>query len=290
MIKSPLPHPLIKQIQRDVISQRLYSDLIMIHEALIEKIDEIKNDIENKVGPRGPKGDEPSDDRIISLFTPYIPDIVDHIKSLIPELKDGHTPTNDELLVLIQPLVDELDKKFQKRLEKIYNHIPVKGIDVLNEKDLEEISAYTLKKIKPSVTDPTKILDDIMKLPQGKKIKTAHVDGLDQTISAIQHQLGKGYLHGSGVSSISAGTGITLSTSSDGGYTISASATTAGYQTATGTVDGVNKTFVFVVAPNVVVVDGQTLRKTQADGSANWTGTTSITLTVAPTYEVYGVA
>jgi len=223
MIKSPLPHPLIKQLQRDVISQRLYSDLIMIHEALIEKIEEIKKDIESKVGPRGPKGDEPSDERIISLFSPYIPDIVNHIKSLIPELKDGHTPTDKELLKLIEPVVKEQEKILESKLAELAKKIPVKGLDLLNEEDYEQISKFTLSKIKPSEIDPTKILDDIMKLPQGKKISTKHIDGLDQTITAIQNQLRKGYLHGSGVSSISAGSGIVLTTTSDGGYQISTS-------------------------------------------------------------------
>lgn len=57
---------------------------------------------------------------------------------------------------------------------------------------------------------------------------------------------------------------------------------------ATGTVNGVNTSFTFSSAPNVIVVDGRPLQKTQSDGGVNWTGTTSVTLSVAPNFDIYG--
>lgn len=63
-----------------------------------------------------------------------------------------------------------------------------------------------------------------------------------------------------------------------------------GYQAPTGTVNGSNQTFVFAVAPNVINVDGVDKRKTQSDGTVNWTGTTTVVLTVAPTFDCFGVA
>lgn len=62
---------------------------------------------------------------------------------------------------------------------------------------------------------------------KGKKISTKHVDGLEQTLSAMRTQLFSrgGYLHGGGVPSLSQGTGITLTPKSDGGFTISTSGT-----------------------------------------------------------------
>lgn len=57
----------------------------------------------------------------------------------------------------------------------------------------------------------------------------------------------------------------------------------------TGAVNGTNQVFVFPNAPSVVVVDnGSTMNKTSSDGTQNWTGTTTITLLVAPTSNIFG--
>lgn len=64
-----------------------------------------------------------------------------------------------------------------------------------------------------------------------------------------------------------------------------------GYQQAVGTVDGSNTIFVFAKAPNVVSVDqGRVMQKVSSDGTVNWTGTTTITLTIAPNFDIFGVA
>lgn len=71
---------------------------------------------------------------------------------------------------------------------------------------------------------------------------------------------------------------------------VTAAATEAGYQVATGTVNGVNTVFVFPVAPSVISVDHATYQKTSSDGTVNWTGTTTITLAVAPINDIFGIA
>lgn len=65
---------------------------------------------------------------------------------------------------------------------------------------------------------------------------------------------------------------------------------TTGYQQPTGTVNGSNQIFVFTTAPDAVSVDGVTKQKTSSDGTSNWTGTTTITLTVAPNFDIFGIA
>lgn len=60
-----------------------------------------------------------------------------------------------------------------------------------------------------------------------------------------------------------------------------------GFQQPTGAVNGSNQTFVFATAPNVVSVDGVPKQKTQSDSTANWTGTTTIVLAVAPTFDIF---
>lgn len=59
---------------------------------------------------------------------------------------------------------------------------------------------------------------------------------------------------------------------------------------ATGTVNGVNATFTFAAAPSVIVVDqGRSMQKVSSDGTINWTGTTSVVLTIAPNFDIFGL-
>jgi len=62
---------------------------------------------------RGHKGDSPSEEYLLSLIKPLIPEplkpsreeLLALIKPLIPKVEDGHTPTKSELLSLITPLI-----------------------------------------------------------------------------------------------------------------------------------------------------------------------------------------
>lgn len=59
----------------------------------------------------------------------------------------------------------------------------------------------------------------------------------------------------------------------------------------TGTLDGVNKVFVFASAPSVVILDnGIIMNKVNRapDSTVNWTGTTTITLAQAPNFNIFG--
>jgi hypothetical protein len=64
------------------------------------------------------------------------------------------------------------------------------------------------------------------------------------------------------------------------------------FQIPTGTVDGSNKVFIFATAPNAITVDGAVLQKTEQGSLAtqNWTGTTTVTLLVAPTQSCFAIA
>lgn len=58
----------------------------------------------------------------------------------------------------------------------------------------------------------------------------------------------------------------------------------------TGTVDGNNTTFVFSSPPSILFIDsGRIIQKISSDGTVNWTGTTTITLTIAPNFDIFGL-
>lgn len=59
--------------------------------------------------------------------------------------------------------------------------------------------------------------------------------------------------------------------------------------TPTGTVNGTNTTFVFTSAPSVIALDnGSIMNKVSSDSTVNWTGTTTVVLTQAPNFNIFG--
>lgn len=104
------------------------------------------------------------------------------------------------------------------------------------------VSKASLKIIQEKFeTDPLSVLDKILALPEDKfKLKTSQIDGLDQTIRALQHQLGtgRGYLHGGG-DTVIAGTNVTITTNSAGQKVINSTGGAGGvtsFNTRTGAV------------------------------------------------------
>ena len=115
-------------------------------------------------------------------------------------------------------------------VENVLAKLPSKKelIDNLPKIDEEALVKRVIKKIpenKASLkiiqekfeTDPMSVIDKILKMPEGKfKLKTSHIDGLEQTISAFRSQITKqGYLHGGG-DTVGAGANITITTNTDG--------------------------------------------------------------------------
>ena len=124
-------------------------------------------------------------------------DTKQEVKNILSSVKKGdkgESPTKDELVSLIKPLIPEPIKP--DKPEVIDRGKLIK--DVL--KALPENKA-SLKIIQEKFEiDPMSVIDKIMSLPEGKfKLKSSQVDGLDQTIRAFQSQLGRGYLHGGGL-------------------------------------------------------------------------------------------
>lgn len=56
---------------------------------------------------KGEKGDEPSDERLVALIEPLIPDPIPGKDG--KDGIDGHTPTKEELLAIIEPLIPEVE-------------------------------------------------------------------------------------------------------------------------------------------------------------------------------------
>lgn len=96
--------------------------------------------------------------------------------------------------------------------------------------------------------------------------------------------------------SIKAGTNISVSKDASGAWVITSTGGSSGgsgfQRPISGVVDGVNQTFVWATAPNAITTDeGRSFQKIQYDGmggtNANWSGTTTTVLTVAPNFDIF---
>jgi hypothetical protein len=81
-----------------------------LERALRSELDARTNEIR---GPQGDVGPAPSNEKLLSLITPLIRlptemQLVALIRPLIPQVKDGATPTKDELTALISPIARRL--------------------------------------------------------------------------------------------------------------------------------------------------------------------------------------
>lgn len=96
------------------------------------------------------------------------------------------------------------------------------------EVDYEQIVQMVMGRIrlpkdgKDGSIDMQRMLEQFSEMLKKKKLSKDHIDGLDQTISAHFNQLVArgGYLHGGGVPSLAAGSGIALDARPDGGFIV----------------------------------------------------------------------
>ncbi len=79
---------------------KIMANLLRIHVKFIDKVDELYATIDSKIGP---KGDSPTREELLALIKPLIPEVYDGIDGI--DGVDGHTPTEEELLSLIRPLM-----------------------------------------------------------------------------------------------------------------------------------------------------------------------------------------
>ncbi len=268
---------------------RMVANLTAIHKVFLDKYDEIKR-LSTAPLKKGDKGASPTRFELLNLMKEVIsPDFIrqylsNSLSDYLEAHKDSKRPTDAELVSLMRPLIEatKSDKKI-----------------VINDSHIDMIAERVSKKVKPSdvkvnETDPMSIIDQIMSLPKGKGLSVKHIDGLEQTISAFQTQLRRGYLHGGG-DTVKPGTGVTITTDASGAKTINASGGGFTILAADETPDGSSTVFTFSTAtakPSFVISDNVMMRATTASGTVNWTwsaGTKKVTMTISPADDIAGV-
>lgn len=243
LIPSPIEYVNIRN--HSVLMERMMQELMDLHKTFLDKHEEIKKIVKTP----GPKGDNPTEKEVLSLLVPlfnkYITQetITNAIRSLIPEMKDGKTPTREELISLIESVT------------------PKSSPLTITDEHIDKIASKMSAKSKPAqkivvdTQNPLSTFEQIMKLPEAKHLDSKYVNGLEQTIHSVQGQL-KRYLHGGGISRIAAGSNISIVDLGNGAFSISTSASAP--KVPPETPNPVSGTTVFTVVsrPNYVIADG----------------------------------
>lgn len=270
-------------------------------------------------GEKGDKGDTPifgvdymTSEQIASIMetvTPVkgvdymTPQEVRDFADIITPIKGVDYYTKSDLQEFRDSIMLVKGKDYRDGKNGLDGYTPQKGIDYRDGKDgspdtAEEIAAKinTLQgSIDAKVIRGVLTMDDVftnLKDPKGKyRLSKKDIDKANGGFDMNDMRW-----HGGGLSNITgyivAGTNITITgqgLKSDP-YVISSTASSVGYQSPTGTVNGTNQSFTFTTAPNAISVDGVTIQKVSSDGTINWNGTTSIILSVAPNFDIFGIA
>ena len=164
---------------------------------------------------KGEKGDTPDENAIIASVTPKVVDMMlpEAVRAVMGRIRlpeDGRTPTRDELMALITPLIPSKakDGKTWTKEELVNLIMPLipsieKDEDITEQDVVDLIQKHSkqmtvediLKSLEPVID--SKVIEKVNNLPKGRKK----------------------YLHGGG-DTVLAGTNITIVTNADGTKTI----------------------------------------------------------------------
>jgi len=258
-VNKPIASPiqLLDHEQRKMaMLSQMIADLLKVHNDLFKKVDSVERLIDTK---RGPKGDKPTKEELLSLIVPVAEMVAEKVLGVVI----GNSLDN-RILQLTEKIYTQYEEKKSKPLTK--NDII--GIVKQLTLDKSQITTIVLEKIKASekveeeteVEEPidnTELYKGFIEYLKTNKLDISHINNLDQTIRTLGASQ-KPYLHGSGVPSLTAGSGVTLTPKSDGGYVVSSVSSGVGaWTTPPESPDGSNLVFTAGdTAPTDVNADG----------------------------------
>ena len=213
-------------------------------------------------------GKTPTEKEVLAVVNRVMPtekDLLNLIKPLIPKTRDGidgKTPTEKELRALIEPLIPK----------------------VKNGEDGKTPDEETLKSlIRPIV------LTYMEGVPKDTKPTYDEIKGVaEPIIRQMITEARKGWFGGGGGGdNVRAGTGVTITTNNVGAKVISATAGSLTELEATGDVDDTNVTFTFTEKPKYIIKNGQQLRET---AGWTWSGlTATLSSPVGENGDIFGI-
>ncbi len=127
-------------------------------------------------------------------------------------------------------------------------------------------------------TVPKELLDNLKRIPDIERM--AQVNSLPVTTSFFNGLRAKN-LNITGGTTTQSGDTVTVAITASGGGTLSIQQPTSG---AVG-----QDTFGWATAPTIIFRDGVAMQKQSADGTVNWTGTTTTVLATWPNFDIFGI-
>lgn len=192
--------------QNNALLARMISDLMKVHKAFIDKLEEVNYAIEKKKGDKGDKGDRgPIASRadVLRFFREEVAPLIPEIPTVI----HGETPSDEKIAGIMMDLLPSIADDI----------MPKKGVDYLTDAEkIEFIEAVAnLVRQEPLEIDDEMIVGALEKGKMGKKFKIDDIAGLRQFLNEIDHTAKNAYLHGGG-DTVAPGTNITLGKDSQG--------------------------------------------------------------------------
>lgn len=156
----------------------------------------------------------------------------------------------------------------------------------VTDSKIEELTSLILDSLKSLDLELTKIKKDnvyLRGLGGGSKPPTYYLNSsvMSTRYADLNFKAGAGTSLAAVNNNTTKQVDFTLTSTATGGLTL---------LLPTGTVNGINNVFVFSSSPSVIIVDqGRSMQKTSSDGTINWTGTTTATLSIAPNFDIFGL-
>lgn len=117
--------------------------------------------------------------------------------------------------------------------------------------------------------------EQMLELIKDRKFGTKDIEGLEQTLAVFRNFMMHGGVRGGG-DTVVAGSGITITNTVNGNKQIASSSSGVSFETPTGTINGINTTFVATNTPKYIVVDGVTYFENDGYSLAGLTITTIV--------------
>mgnify|MGYP006921296701 CR=1 FL=1 len=239
----------------------------------IEKMEEIRQPVDGKPGRDG-KDAVITDADLAAIAAKVKVPVIEKVIERVEVVKEQPIVTNEIVKEIIKEVPIEETRDKLEALEGD-ERLDVKAVKGIKNYD-DEIA---------TLQNRTQLLVQIASTRTNSSSSSAGSGGhiiQDEGVSLTQR---------SKLNFVGAGVTVTDDAGNDATLVTISTSSGAGYQTVTsGSINGTNTVFTWAVAPNAIVVDGVSMRKVAADGTVNWTGTTTTTLTVAPNFDIYGVA
>jgi len=201
---------------------QLHSELLVIRDSVVEKINKKLKEVDNTTEES--KQNLLETIKVLDEVNEKIEYFDEYIEKVCEELEEYKENIKEEAIETIREIKQGekgKDADEEKIYQKIFQNIPKVDEDKILKKILKQVptTKSDLKIIQENIEiDPMSVIDKIMALPEEKRKKlqlgTDNISGLEQTMRAFQSQLGRGYLHGGGISNITglvtAGTNVTI--------------------------------------------------------------------------------